>query len=81
MKTHELNHRKSRRLVIDNFRTRDRIAFGFVGLLIACDGLITLLAGRMHYPNHWGAPVFAPFALVIGVIAIAVAIVKRNSIN
>jgi hypothetical protein len=41
-------------------------------------GLVTLLLGRLHYRNYWGGAVFAPFALLIGVIAIVFAIPIRR---
>lgn len=41
-------------------------------------GAVTLLQGRFHYENWWHAPVFAPFALLVGALAIFVAI-KRKS--
>lgn len=64
---------------INSLRSKASIAFAFVGLLLVGDGLLTLLASRLHYPNPWGEPVFAPFALVIGVIAIIAAVAIRRS--
>ncbi len=37
-------------------------------------GVITLLGGKPHYQNYWHGSVFAPFALVIGALALLVAI-------
>jgi len=39
-------------------------------------GAGTLLRGQLHYPNYWGGAVFAPFALLIGALAIFIAIVQ-----
>ena len=39
-----------------------------VGLLIFGAGLAALLNGYLHYRNWRGAPVFAPYALIIGVL-------------
>ena len=39
-----------------------------IGLLIFGAGLATLLSGHLHYRNWWGAPVFGPYALIIGVL-------------
>jgi hypothetical protein len=47
---------------------------GFVGLWIFILGFGTLLLGYLHYRNYWGGAVFAPFALLIGVIAVAFAV-------
>jgi hypothetical protein len=37
-------------------------------------GIMTLASGKLHYPNWWGGPVFAPFAIVGGTIAVVAAI-------
>lgn len=37
-------------------------------------GAITLLEGKLHYQNHWHGLMFAPFALVVGALALLVAI-------
>ena len=39
-------------------------------------GLLTLLRGRQYYFNYWGGPVFAPFAILIGALAVFVAYKK-----
>ena len=54
------------------------LLIGFVGLWIFILGFVTLLLGRLHYRNYWGGAVFAPFALLIGVIAVAFAIRIRR---
>jgi hypothetical protein len=41
-------------------------------------GVLTLGAGKLHYPNPWGEPVFAPFAVVIGALAIIAGIFARS---
>jgi len=38
----------------------------FIGL-----GSLTLVSGHLHYLNWWGGLVFAPFAIFIGLLAIA----------
>jgi hypothetical protein len=47
---------------------------GFLGFWILILGVTTLTLARLHYPNYWGGPDFAPFALVIGVLGIVLAI-------
>jgi hypothetical protein len=49
-----------------------------LGLLIMSDGVRNLLMGRLEYPNSYRAAVFAPFAVVIGALAIVVAIVQGS---
>lgn len=72
-----MTRRKSEPIV---FSLRMRIFFGVVGLLLLSDGLRNLLKGNLEYPNHYGAAVFAPFAVVIGLLMIIVAILngRRN---
>ena len=73
---HDLDRDAARSL-----RSKASIAYALFGLLITADGLLTLLSKLLHYPNPWGDPVFAPFALVIGVIAIVAAVVIRRRID
>jgi hypothetical protein len=51
-------------------RPIDWFALGFVGLLFIATGTFALLKGETHYANYWGAPVFAPFAIVIGLLSL-----------
>ena len=37
-------------------------------------GLFTLLGGMLNYSNVWGGMMFAPFALLIGILVVVVAI-------
>lgn len=47
-----------------------------MGVLILCFGVATLMKGKLQYPNYWGGPVFAPFAILVGVLGIFVGIVS-----
>ncbi len=47
-----------------------RYSFALVGLMLIGMGALNLLAGRLHYRNYWGAPVFAPFAILIGTLVL-----------
>ena len=56
------------------------LLMGFVGLWIFILGFVTLLLEQLHYKNYWGGAVFAPSALLIGVVAVAFAIrIHRRS--
>ena len=57
------------------------LLLGFAGFWIVILGATTLLLGRLHYPNYWGGAVFAPFALIVGILAIAFAIRIRRRRN
>jgi len=57
---------------------KQRIAFFVAGALILCLGVGTLAAGRLQYGNWWGGAVFAPFAVIVGVMAMVIAIIVRR---
>jgi hypothetical protein len=37
-------------------------------------GWFTLASGKLHYRNWWGGPVYAPFAIIAGIIAAVAAV-------
>jgi hypothetical protein len=41
-------------------------------------GILTLLQGKLQYQNYWHAPVFAPFAVCLGILILIVAIMGRR---
>jgi hypothetical protein len=45
-----------------------RFGFTLRGLLFMAMGALPLLGGRTHYENYLGGPVFAPFAIFIGLL-------------
>lgn len=47
---------------------------GFIGVMILGWGVLTLLGGKLHYSNVWGGMMFAPYALVVGILVMFVAI-------
>ena len=51
-----------------------RVALAFLGVVVISLGTLTLASGRLHYSNWWGGQVFAPFAIVGGMIALTAAI-------
>ena len=53
---------------------RQRVPFASFGLLILGWGVGTLVARRLHYPNWFGEPVFAPFAVFIGALLVLLAL-------
>jgi hypothetical protein len=58
-----------------------RIALTFVGLSLVLTGAAALRTGRLHYQNYWGGSVFAPLAIVVGITALVVVIVRWRSLN
>jgi hypothetical protein len=57
-----------------------RIGFGAIGIGFICAGATTLATGNIYYPNYWHAPVFAPLAILSGIVILFLVrkIVKRN---
>jgi hypothetical protein len=55
-----------------------RKVYFFGGCLIALWGVGTLIAGRLHYANYYGGMVFAPFAAVIGLTMIGIAVFAKD---
>jgi len=60
------------------FRPIQRFGIALIGGMILGFGALTLMSGYLHYSNWWGAPMFAPFALVIGVLCFVVAFRRRT---
>ena len=58
-----------------------RIALTFVGFSLVLTGAAALRTGRLHYQNYWGGSVFAPLAIVVGIMALVVVIVRWRSLN
>jgi len=58
-----------------------RIALTFVGLSLVLTGAAALRDGRLHYQNYWGGSVFAPLAIVVGITALVMVIVRWRSLN
>jgi len=52
---------------------KERAFLGFAGALVMGLGVVTLLQGKLHYQNWWHAPVFAPFAVIVGAFGLFVA--------
>jgi hypothetical protein len=50
----------------------------FFGLLLIATGTLSLLTGKTHYRNVWGAPVFAPFVIFGGLLALIAAFKVRK---
>jgi uncharacterized membrane protein HdeD (DUF308 family) len=63
---------------IDKQKARKgRLALVVVGLMAICTGSIALF-GKLHYSNYWGAAVFAPFAVFVGLLALTGAFLLRK---
>ncbi len=53
---------------------RQRGMLAFMGFALICWGVGTLSQGKLHYPNVWGGAVFAPCAIVIGLLLFVAAV-------
>lgn len=58
-----------------------RFALLFTSLSLILAGLAALDSGRLHYQNYWGASVFAPFAIALGVAVLVILVVKWRTLN
>ena len=58
-----------------------RIALTFVGISLMLTGAAALRDGRLHYQNYWGGSVFAPLAIVVGITALVMVVVRWRSLN
>ena len=61
MKEGELTEKRAR---------KRRFALVVIGLMAICSGGLSLLGGKLHYSNYWGAPVFAPFVVLVGFLSL-----------
>ena len=55
-----------------------RAMFALVGLGLIVSGIINVVRGRLHYLTYWGAPVFFPFLILIGVVVLAAAFIRAR---
>ena len=68
-----MKHKHSHLLPVER-RPAARLVLALAAVLLLGAGSLTLALGKLHYPNHWGGQVFAPFAVAIGLIALVGAI-------
>jgi hypothetical protein len=54
-----------------------RIAFGFIGVLLAGQGIAATVAGKPGYLTYGGL-VDAPLAIVIGIAIVALAVLRPS---
>jgi hypothetical protein len=71
-----MSHGKTQ-VTISHLKKNHRIGLAFVGALVLCFGLGSLSRGGLLYANWWGGVVFAPFAVILGLIALGIAIYGR----
>jgi hypothetical protein len=58
-----------------------RIVFAFISLFLIALGVGTLLNHRLEYLNYWGGMVFAPFAILIGVMLFFIVLFRPRSFD
>ena len=56
----------------------ERITIVVLGVYLSAVGLHTIAGGHVLYRNYLRDPVFAPIAVVIGIVLIAAGIAIRN---
>jgi hypothetical protein len=55
------------------YKRKDRFGIALTGFMAFGFGVGTLLRGRILYQNWWGGAVYAPFAILVGLIALGIA--------
>ena len=58
-----------------------RVMLFLIGLLLLGGGARALVGDRLFYGNYWGGPVFAPLAIVLGLFALVLLVVKWNTLT
>ena len=53
---------------------QQRVGFAIVGVLLMLPGIAALIAGNLFYTDYRNLLVFAPFALLIGLVMIVFAL-------
>ena len=57
----------------------NRVVFAVICLMIVLTGAGNLLQGRLGYQNYKGFSVFAPFAILVGALGLALAVLRPHS--
>ena len=57
---------------------KQRFALALLGFMVLCFAGGALSRGSLHYSNWWGVPVFAPFAIVVAILAFVAALLWRR---
>jgi uncharacterized membrane protein HdeD (DUF308 family) len=60
------------------FKRKDWVFLAVLGLFLYIFGILKLLTGRLIYRNYWNAPVFTPYVILGGILAIVGAFVLRR---
>ncbi len=54
---------------------------GLLGTILILTGMYNILRGDLNYTNHWGGIVFAPAALVMGILVLIIVLFRWKTIN
>lgn len=49
-----------------------RIGLGIFAAILILMGLLRILQGELNYTNYWGGIVFAPVAIIIGILVLII---------
>lgn len=58
-----------------------RLVLGFFGTIIIVMGLSSIYSGNFNYSNYWGGVVFAPIAIIIGILVLIVVIFRWKTFD
>jgi len=59
-------------------RLQEQLAYVVVGLMMLASGSVTFVSRHLHYYKYWYASVFAPFAILIGILCLVAAFRMRK---
>jgi hypothetical protein len=69
---------RTRNARYSRLKPHHRVTIAILGLVIVAWGALTLIGGQMNYASSWAGLVFAPLALLVGMLVLLMAIKPRN---
>jgi len=58
-----------------------RLGLGFFGIILVLMGLSSIHKGELNYENYWGGVVFAPVAIIMGILVLIIVIFRWKAMN
>jgi hypothetical protein len=61
-------------------KRHSRLPGAFFGVFAVCYGVLQIMRGQLSYQNYWGGLVFAPFAIVLGVLVLYISLFRHDRV-
>jgi uncharacterized membrane protein len=58
-----------------------RLGLGFFGAILVLMGYSNIYGGKLNYSNYWGGIVFAPVALIVGILILIIVMFRWKATN